>query len=469
MSGKKVHRREFLKVAGLAGLGLMAGQVVAGCAQPAPQVVEKQVEKVVTKEVEVQVTAAPTAWKVEVPSQPLEFYGWDFQPQQIEKNIQIFTEQTQIPVNVNIIPNVGFSGALQTKIMGGIQMDVFYNFRYNTSKFYYAGWARRLDDLPGADQVLADMFPNAVPLFTAQDGALICLPYFNAVHMLYFNKSYVEQAGFSGPPKTRQEVYDQCKKIKEAGLASIPYAAYWVKEFCEEYLMVYLLADGIKPFDEKYDPVWKDHSEADDMFDWWQAMYQDELTSPTMLTDQVTQVVTTMQEGQAAFFTLHHYFLKGIREAGAKESANVYLSDYMPGKTGQTFLMGEVIQMSARPTSLSAAWELMKFYGWKDQDGQMRTFKEWAKAAALACPYPSFFEDKEVQEAYGSFYDFKMLVDVFQNRSDPVQARNATWYPEFQTFVGDTIHELLQGKKTGKEASAALADKVVALKKEIAG
>jgi ABC-type glycerol-3-phosphate transport system substrate-binding protein len=173
MSGKKLHRREFLKAAGIAGLGLIAGQSVVGCAQPTPQVVEKEVEKVVTKEVEVQVTAAPTAWKVEVPSQPLEFYGWDFQPQQIEKNIGLFTEQSGIPVNVNIIPNVGFSGALQTKIMGGIQMDVFYNFRYNTSKFYYAGWARRLDDLPDADKILADMFPSAVPLFTAQDGALI--------------------------------------------------------------------------------------------------------------------------------------------------------------------------------------------------------------------------------------------------------------------------------------------------------
>lgn len=465
MSGYKLGRRDFLKRAGLVGLGAMTTQYLVACAQPTPQVVEKEVEKVVEK----QVTPTPTPWTLETPSEPLEFYGWDFQPDQIERNIEIFTEQTGIPVNVNIIPNVGYAGGLQTKIMGGLRLDVFYNFRYNTSKYYYAGWARRLDDLPDADQILGDMFSNAVPLYTAQDGALICLPYFNAVHMLHYNQSYLEQAGIEAPPKTKQEIYDQCKQLKDAGIAPTPYTAYWIKEFCEEYLMVYLLSEGIRPFDENYDPVWQDHDKSAEVFDWWQAMYQDELTPATLLTDQPTQLLTQIQEGNAAFFTLHHYFLKPIREAGAKESGNIVLSDWMPGETGETFLMGEVIQMSAEPISLSAAWELAKFYGWKDQNGEMRTFKEWAKAAALACPYPAFFEDAEVREAYGSFYDFDMLVDVFQNRSDPVQARNAVWYPEFQTFVGDTIHELLKGEKTGQETSAALADKVVELKQEITG
>jgi multiple sugar transport system substrate-binding protein len=370
---------------------------------------------------------------------------------------------------MHIIPNLGFSGALQTKIMGGITMDVFYNYRYNTSKFYYAGWARQMNDLPDADKLLSEMFPNAVPLYTAQDGALICLPYFNAVHVLHYNKSYVEKAGFSGPPKSKQDVYDQCKKIKEMGLAEIPYSAYWIREFCEEYLMVYLLSEGIKIFDEKYDPVFQDDPATVGVFEWWQALYKDGLTAPTLLTDQVTQEYTTLAEGKAAFFTLHHYFLKSVREMQSKESDNIVLADWMPGKTGTTFLMGEVIQMSAEPTNLDNAWALMKFYGWKDKSGQLRTFKAWAKAAALACPYPAFFEDKEVQEAYGSFYDFKALVDIFQNRSDPVQARNAPWYPDFQVFVGDTIHQLLRGEISAADTSKALADKVVALKKEIYG
>ena len=365
MSAKKLNRRQFLKTAGALGVGLAASQSVGAYAQSV---------------LPAKLTAPGLLRGIPAGQDktPLEFYGWDFQPQQIEANLKIFTDQTGVPVNVHIIPNVGFSGALQTKIMGGIHMDVFYNFRYNTSKFYYAGWARRMDDLPDADKILADMFPNARPLFTAQDGALICLPYFNAVHVLYYNQAYLKNAGFSGPPKSKQELYDQCKKLKDAGTAPTPYVAYWIREFCEEYLMVYLLSEGIKPFDEKYDPVFQDDPGTVDMFTWWQAMFKDGMTSPTMLTDEVTKVQTMEQEGNAAFFTLHHYFLKGIREAKAKESDNIVLSDWMPGKTGQTFLMGEVIQMGGDPVNLDDVWACMKFYGWKDKNGEMRTFKEWA-------------------------------------------------------------------------------------------
>jgi multiple sugar transport system substrate-binding protein len=443
MFANKMNRRQFLKTAGALGLGVAASSYI-----PYNKVLG--------------VGAAQAA-------EPLEFLGWDFQPNTIKQHLDAFTEQSGIPVNMHIIPNVGYSGALQAKMMGGVHYDVYYNFRYNTSKFYYAGWARDLKDLPDADKILSDMFPSAVPLYIAEDGALICLPYFNAVHVLHYNKAYVEKAGFSGPPKSKQDVYDQCKKIKEMGLAEIPYSAYWIKDFCEEYLMVYLLSEGIKIFDEKYDPVFQDDPATPGVFDWWQALYKDGLTSPTMLTDQVTQVSQVLADGKAAFFTLHHYFLQGIRKANAAQSNNIFLSNWMPGKTGTTFLMGEVIQMSAEPTNLDNAWALAKFYGWKDKNGELRTFKAWAKAAALACPYPAFFEDKEVQEAYGPGYDFPALVDIFKNRSDPVQARNAPWYPDFQVFVGDTIQELLQGKKTGKETSAALADKVVALKKELYG
>ena len=74
--------------------------------------------------------------------------------------------------------------------------------------------------------------------------------------------------------------------------------------------MVYLLSEGIKPFDENYDPVFKDDPATIAVFEWWQAMFQDGLTTETMLTDQPPQLLTSVQEGNAAFFTLHHYFLK---------------------------------------------------------------------------------------------------------------------------------------------------------------
>ena len=74
------------------------------------------------------------------------------------------------------------------------------------------------------------------------------------------------------------------QKLKDAGVAS-PYVAYWIKEFCEEYLMVYLLAEGITPFDDAGNPVFADDPKSVGVMDWWAAMFQDKLTTETMLTD----------------------------------------------------------------------------------------------------------------------------------------------------------------------------------------
>lgn len=393
----------------------------------------------------------------------LKFVGWDFQPDTIQQHLDRFTEQYGIPVELSIIPNVGYSTALQTKILGGVKMDVFYNFKYNTTRFFNAGWARRMDNLSEADQVLSEMFASSVPSYTTPDGQLISMPYFSAVHVLHYNERLLKDSGFDAPPETKQDLYDQCKKLKDDGVQS-PYLAYWIKEFCEEYLQVYLLSEGVTPFSPDGDPVFADDSKTTDVFAWWQAMFQDGLTSPTQLTDQPPDQMAAMQNGTAAFYVLHHYFLKLMHDGGGPEVDNLRQATRMPGADGKTFQMGEVVQMAEEPSSVDDAWQLVKFYTWKDKDGQRSVHKSWAQAAALGAPYPDFFDDPDVQAAYGEFYDFAMIKDMFENNSDVVQARNQPWYSEFQTHVGDEIQRMLKGELEPTAAVTSLADKVVELK-----
>jgi multiple sugar transport system substrate-binding protein len=394
---------------------------------------------------------------------PLIFYGWDFQPDTIRAHLDRFTEEYGIPVELNIIPNVGYSTALQTKILGGLHMDAFYNFKYNSTRFFNAGWARHMDDLPEADTVLSEMFASSVPSYTTPDGQLISMPYFSAVHALHYNERLLKESGFDAPPQTKQELYDQCAKLKKDGIET-PYLAYWVKEFCEEYLQVYLLSEGITPFTPDGEPAFADDSKTADVFEWWRAMFQDGLTSPTQLTDQPPDQMTAMQNGTSAFYVLHHYFLKLMHDAGGPEVDNLRIADRMPGESGMTFQMGEVVQMGGEPTSVENTWQLVKFYTWRDKNGERSVHKSWAAAAALGAPYPDFFDDPEVQEAYGDFYDFEQIKNMFENNSDVVQARNQPWYSEFQAHVGDEIQRMLQGELEPADAVTSLADKVVELR-----
>ena len=393
-------------------------------------------------------------------SRELRFNAWEFQPDSIRGFLDDWTAKSGVPVDLSLIPNVGYGPAIQTRLQGGEVIDVYYNFTYNSGKFVDQGWAREVSDLPGADDMLADMFPAARERHQLPDGRVVSAPYFSAAHVLHYNEKMLADNGISGPPKTMQEQYDQAKILKSAGVRN-PYVAYWIKEFCEEYLMVYLLAEGIVPFDDDGKPVFADDSKSRDVMEWWASMFLDGLTSPTMLTDDPIAEATMMGTGDAGFYVLHHYFLKIIRDLkDAPEKDNVTISYRMPGRTGATLQMGEVIQMGTKATgqSLNDAWDLMKFYGWKDENGELRTFKAWAKAAALACPYPEFFKDPDVKASYGDFYDMDALSRVFETGSSVVGSRSLPWYQPFQVFVGERIHAMLLGQATPAETVRGLAD-----------
>jgi multiple sugar transport system substrate-binding protein len=385
----------------------------------------------------------------------LEMLAWDFQPDTIKKLVSGWTEKGNPAVNVSVIPNLGYSPALQTRLRGGDKIDLYYNFAYNSQKFIDQGWAAKLNGLAGVDDMLADMFESARARHVNAAGDVISVPYFSAVHMLHYNQRMLADAGLAAP-KTLKEIYDASKALQSSGKVAAPYVAYWVKEFCEEYLHTYLLNEGVTAFDEQGAPVFADDPKSEGVFAWWQAMYQEGLAPKSVLTDDPGKLSNEMAHGNAAFFVLHHYFLSSIRSLNGPESANVTMGPI--GGDNFTLQIGEVLQLGQIDDEerRNAAFDLMKYYGWKDDAGKFTVFTQWAKAAGLAAPYPGFFTDPDVVAAFPDYYDLALLSKTFETGSKVVPARTLPWYPDFQAKVGDVIHALLLGQATPKETVEAL-------------
>ena len=382
--------------------------------------------------------------------------GWDFQPDTIKRLVAAWADANNTPTNVQTIPNVGYSAALQTRLRGGSAIDVYYNFAYNTQKFIEQKWATELNGLSDVDTMVSEMFPSARERHVTSNGKIISVPYFSTVYMNQYNKSFVERAGFSAPPTSLAETYQQAKKMKADGICATPYIAYWIKEFCEEYLHVYLLAQGVTPFDEKGEPVFADDPKAEEAFAWWQTMYTEGLAPRSLLNDDPGKLSGELAQGRAAFFVLHHYFLTSVRDLKGPESNNI---EQAPVVNGQTLQIGEVLQLGSKSTEArDKAWKLMKHYGWKDQEGKFSVSTEWAKAGGLAAPYPAFFTDPATVEAFPDYYDLSKLSQTFESGSNVVPARTLPWYPGFQAKVGDLVHAMLLGQSEPKATVAALAD-----------
>jgi multiple sugar transport system substrate-binding protein len=390
-------------------------------------------------------------------SRALNFTAWEYQPDTIKALVAAWSKKSGVKVATSFIPNVGYTAGIQSRQRGGKPADAFYNFAYNSQKFVQQKWAADLRGLKGADQMVSEMFPSARSRFVATNGAIVSVPYFSAVHMLQYNKKMVAAAGFSGPPNSLQETYDQCKKIKENGVGA-PYLAYWVKDFVEEYLHVYLLAGNVVPFDSKGNPVFMDDPKTLDVFNWWQSMYKDGMTPKSVLTDDPGKETTQIANGNAAFFALHHYFLRDIVESKGTASADITQAKIV-GTGGKTLQMGEVVQMGGHLSGATklAAWDFLKTYGWKDSSGQFSTAQKWAKSGALAAPYPAFFADPKVKASFPSYMDLNLIKDTFEHSSDIVPARTLPWYQGFQAQCGVIIHDLLLGNSNARATANALA------------
>jgi multiple sugar transport system substrate-binding protein len=389
---------------------------------------------------------------------PLNMTAWEAYPDQIKSNLKLFGSQFGPQVKLSLIPNIGYGPALQTRLQGGGDIDVFYNFAYNSTKFVDAGWAAKLNDLPQVEDMLADMFPSAAARHKLPDGRIVSVPYFSAVHLLMYNAAQLKKNGIAAPPTTKEEVYDQSKKLKAAGVKA-PYAAYWTKQFVEEYFILYLTAEGITPFDAKGAPVFADDPKTAGVLEWWKSMLQDGLVGKSILTDDPGKHVAAMGQGSSSFFTLHHYFLKEIRGSGGKEAGNVDLAYRMPGAGGASLQIGEVVQLGAKAAGKRAqdAWDLLRFYGWKDKQGKYGTFVSWAKSAALLGPYPKLFDDPDFKSAFPDYYDMDQLKTAFEG-SQVVPTRVAPWYASFQTKLGERIHAMLLNQASVKDTISTLAD-----------
>lgn len=388
--------------------------------------------------------------------------AWDHRPDMIKTLVEAWTTAGNAPVDLAVIPNLGYSPALQTRLRGGDKIDLYYNFAYNSQKFINEGWAGKLNGLPGVDELIGEMFESARGRHVNADGDIISIPYFSAVHTLQYNEKYLADAGVETVPATLSEIYDASVKIKEAGLTPSPYVAYWVKEFCEEYLHTYLLNEGIEAFDASGKPIFADDPRTVGVFEWWQKMYREGLAPASVLTDDPGKLANEMAQGNAAFYVLHHYFLTSIRALEGPQSANVKQAPI--GGENYTLQIGEVLQLGQiedEERRLSA-WDLAKYYGWKDGAGKFTVFRAWAESAGLAAPYPGFFTDPDVVAAFPDYYDLPALSKIFETGSKVVPARTLPWYPDFQARVGDVIHALLLGQATPQETVDALTQAALA-------
>lgn len=438
------HRREFLRgtVLGLAGTA-MAGPIV-GKFTPRAHAAE-------------QLSYAFWPWGSEI----IADLGKDFEQQYGEK------------LNLQPIPGE-YAAVVETKLSSRAPITLFRAQRGQASRWYAARWIRPIDDMPGLNQLEKEEFEGIGQDARGwPDGKRIGLTYYNGgPFCLFRNEKVLGQAGYeatanpSDYPQTWDEVTKQARDIKKKGVVEHPILPAWYKAWTGTPWALYAQAfsEGEYFVDDNlratFGPDTPLHKVLSDWKQWW----DEDLVPKAILTWQDSQMSNSWMKGLHAFHPYIDYQSFIYTDPNNSEYAkHFHMNPVMPGATHDTTLVGHALHCLTNydrsDADMERAWNLIKFYSWRDKEGELRTHTRWAKEANLEVPFPEIYDKRDVQKAIKGWL-YPPLQDVaydwlFNGRERALAGKqlHAPWFQEWEVIMQQTIEQnmLTEGSLTPKE------------------
>src|SRR5215213_72944 len=136
----------------------------------------------------------------------------------VQSLVDVFNRQNTSGINVNYreMPADTDEYLLELQKMfapGGSDIDVIGGDVIWPIQFAAQGWIQDLSaDFPESEQ---QKFLSAPISANTYEGAIYGIPYFTDAGMLYYRKDLLEQAGFSDPPETWDELKEMALKTKQ--------------------------------------------------------------------------------------------------------------------------------------------------------------------------------------------------------------------------------------------------------------
>lgn len=419
-------------------------------------------------------------------------YGfWPWGSEIVTDNAGIFREQYGESVNLQPIPG-DYAAVLETKLAAGQAFDLYRAQRGQASRWYAAGWIRPIDGLPDLDKIEKEEFPGiGVDARAWPDGKRIGLTYYNGgPFCLFRNEKVLGAAGYTASanpsdyPQTWDDVYKQAVDIKKKKIVENPILPAWYKAWTGTPWALYAQAfsEGETFVDKEMKATFGPNTPILKVLTDWKQWWDEELVPRAILTWQDSQMSNSWMKGLHAFHFYIDYQSFIYSDPKNSEFAQHFnMNPVVPGATHDTTLVGHALHcMTSTERSdadLMRAWELMKFYSWRDKKGDLLVHKRWAREANLEVPFPAVYDDPEVQKAIKKWM-YPPLADenykwLFAGRQRAVAGYQlkAPWFQEWEVGMQEMVEQemLIKGSKSPKDTVAAMRDSWEELREKYGG
>jgi multiple sugar transport system substrate-binding protein len=312
-------------------------------------------------------------------------------------------------------------------------------------------------------EMKSGIFPAAWYGVTRNDK-VYGMPWLMDVKYFMYNKDILQQAGFSAPPKTWEEMVEQAKVIKEKGLAEYPITWSWnQKEGVVCDFTTLLFGNGGAFLDANGRPAFNNEKGVQ-VLTWMKQTVDDGLTNPSAVSSDEMAVEADFLAGKSAFAS--NWLFQYADSNDATKSQVVGKIEFAPMPV---FKAGADAGLASSSVDGSSSFAVMATTPYADQTWKFLTYlasnEVQMKYSANMLPiWQADYEGDSLNTLLGASPTNPVTVPAFKAQFPYANERpTVPYYNEASAALQLAIQEALTGVKTPQQALDEAAAKWVDL------
>ncbi len=317
------------------------------------------------------------------------------------------------------------------------------------------------------DRVTADMKSGIFPAAwngVTRNGKIYGMPWLMDVKYFMYNKDMLQQAGFTDPPKTWEELVTQAKAIKDKGLAEFPITWSWnQKEGVVCDFTVLLFGNGGAFLDDSGKPVFNNEKGVQ-ILTWMKQTIDDGLSNPSAVSSDEMAVEANFLAGKSAFAVNWLFQYADSNDPAKSQVVGKIAFAPMP-----VFKAGADAGIKGSSVDGSSSFAIMATTPYPDQTWKFLTYlasnEVQMKFSAEMLPiWQADFEGTSLDTLMAATPSNPITVPAFKAQFPYAYERpTVPYYNEASAALQLAIQEALTGVKTPQQALDEAAAKWVEL------
>jgi multiple sugar transport system substrate-binding protein len=403
------------------------------------------------------------------PVKKLVYVVWAFEPQTHREHADRFeAENPGYKVEMITVNFRDYVKKILAMVNAGDQIDALLVYNFHVASWAEGGIIQAVDGMPGLDALNGDMLPFVRDIMFYK-GKQYGLPYYQDIAGFVWREDIVKKAGFAAPPKTLDELKDQALEIKKQKIMDYPIvfeAILTPSSMYYYYSLVY--GSGGRFFDKDLEPTFPDRDEVPArVLEWLVEAFQTwKIVDSSSMEMDPNKVRDVFAAGNVAFTILHRYYLRHLNDPKVSKVAGTAKFAEIPGlPTAHSAVEGwaRLYGIGTTAPNREDAWKLVRFLGGTDRSGRYYTAERWVDLQGLGPGYVPVLSSPKVVADTAKWVDPGIATRMARN-AVVREISKATWYPEADLFMQQQVQKALLRQVSPRDALAATAAKVRALK-----